>query len=39
MEYGDEQASAIKVKTFNKEGNSYLSRKMKSGQMKKVMMR
>ncbi|KAH0895955.1 hypothetical protein HID58_045523, partial [Brassica napus] len=33
--YGDEQASSIKVKTFNIEGNSYLSRKKKSGQKKK----
>ena len=34
--YGDEQASAIKVKTFNIEGNLYLSRKKKSGQKKKI---
>ncbi|CAH8381760.1 unnamed protein product [Eruca vesicaria subsp. sativa] len=38
--YGDEQASAIKVKTFYREGNSYLSRKKnKAGQKKKVMPR
>ena len=33
--YGDEEASAIKVKTFNIDGSSYLSRKKKSGQKKK----
>ncbi|KAH0893049.1 hypothetical protein HID58_055478, partial [Brassica napus] len=33
--YGNKEASAIKVKTFNIEGSSYLSRKKKSGQKKK----
>lgn len=38
--YGEEQASATEVKTFNRGGNSYLSRKKRSLiREKKVMMR